>query len=99
MTLFKDIATEDIRLIILRTLEETNGYSCNESIIHDIVGRFGHAVSRDRIRTELRWLEEQGLTTLEEVADVYIATITERGADVATGRANTPGVKRPRPRN
>jgi repressor of nif and glnA expression len=96
---FKDVATEDIRLIILRTLEETNGYSCNESIIHVIVGKFGHSISRDRVKTELRWLEEQGLLSLEEVAGIYVATINQRGIDVATGCATIPGVKRPSPRS
>lgn len=95
---FKDVVTEDIRLVILRTLGETNGYSCNESILHVIVGKFGHAVSRDRIKTELRWLEEQGLVTLGDVAGIYIATVTQRGIDAATGCATVPGVKRPAPR-
>lgn len=95
---FKDVQTQDIRIIILRTLAESAGYSCNESIINEIVCTFGHCVSRDRIKTELRWLEEQALVSLKEVLDIIVATITERGADVAQGRAEVPGVKKPRPR-
>lgn len=95
---FKDLLTQDIRLVILRTLAETNGYSCNESIIHAILAKFGHTVSRDQVKTQLSWLKEQGLLDLEEVVDVYVATISQRGVDVATGAATVPGVKRPHPR-
>ena len=95
---FSDLVTEDIRLVILRTLAETNGYSCNESIIHSILAKFGHKCSRDQVKTQLAWLREQGLVTLDEVVDIYVATITDRGIDVASGCATVPGVKRPRPR-
>jgi hypothetical protein len=50
------------------------------------------------IRTQLFWLQEQCLVALEDVAGIYVATITQRGADVATGSATVPGVKRPGPR-
>lgn len=95
---FTDIVTQDIRLVILRTLAETNGYSCNESIIHAILAKFGHRVSRDQVKVQLAWLHEQGLVTLETVVDIYVATITGRGADVACGLATVPGIKRPHPR-
>jgi len=95
---FKDLMTEDIRLVILRTLAETNGYSCNESIIHSILAKFGHKCSRDQVKVQLAWLQEQGLVSLDEVADIYVATITGRGVDVASGLATVPGVKRPHPR-
>ncbi|MBT0666347.1 ArsR family transcriptional regulator [Geobacter pelophilus] len=95
---FSDLVTQDIRLVILRTLAETNGYSCNESIIHAILAKFGHKVSRDQVKNQLAWLEEQGLVTLETVVDIYVATITGRGVDIADGSATVPGVKRPHPR-
>jgi hypothetical protein len=95
---FSDLLTTDIRLVILRALEQDLGYSHNESIIHSVVERFGHKCSRDVIRTQLCWLREQGLVTIEDVAGYMVATITLRGADVACGRATVPGVKRPNPR-
>jgi len=87
----------NIRLILLRSMEEAPGYSLNESILHTVVGRFGHNVSRDVIKTELSWLREQGLISTEEVVGYYVATLTTRGADVATGRSSVPGVERPSP--
>lgn len=95
---FSELITADIRLVILRALEQDLGYSHNESIIHSVVERFGHKCSRDFVRTQLGWLREQGLVTIEDVAGYMVATISMRGADVARGRATVPGVKRPSPR-
>jgi DNA-binding GntR family transcriptional regulator len=89
----------NIRIILLRAMEEAPGYKLNESILHTVVGKFGHNVSRDVIKTELSWLKEQGLITMEEVVGYYVATLTQRGADIATGRSNNPGVERPSPRS
>ena len=60
---------------------------------------FGHRLSRDKVRTQLSWLQEQGLVTLVDRAGCQIATLTTRGLDVATGNTTVPGVKRPRPRD
>lgn len=73
---FADLLTADIRLVILRSLAEDLGYSHNESILHSILERFGHTCSRDQVRTQLAWLQEQGLVTLDIVADIYVATVT-----------------------
>lgn len=96
---FSHILKEDQRLVILRALEQDLGYSHNESIIHNVLAEFGHTCSRDCVRTHLAWLQEQGLLTIKDVAGYMVATITERGADVACGRAVVPGIKRPSPRS
>lgn len=96
--MYADLMNEDERLVILRALEQDLGYSHNESILHSVLERFGHKCSRDKVKTHLTWLQEQGLLTLETVGNIYVATITQRGADVATGRAMVPGVRRPSPR-
>jgi len=43
--------------------------------------------SRDQVRGDLSWLQEQGFARLKE----DIAQLTERGADVALRRAPWPG--------
>jgi len=96
---FADLMNEDERIVILRALaEDTGGYSANESIIHSILVEFAHHVSRDKVRTQFSWLQEQGLVTLKDTAGCQIATLTSRGLDVAAGLVTVPGVKRPRPR-
>lgn len=97
MTAFGDLVDEDRRLVMLRCLKEDPGYSLNESVLQAMLEALGHNVSRDRVRTDLGWLREQGLVTVQEVVSVQVATITDRGIDVATGKAVVPGVKRPRP--
>ncbi len=95
---FADLLTSDLRLVILRLLSEDQGYALNDSVLRSALASFGHTVSRDRVRTELRWLEEQGLVANREVASVLVANLTGRGADVASGAARVDGVKRPGPR-
>lgn len=95
---FKELITQDQRLVVLRVLSEA-GYDANESIISDGLDLYGHDISRDLVRTHLNWLEEQGLLTIERLKDGYmVASITQRGLDVAQGRVAVEGVKRPRPK-
>lgn len=96
---FEDLLVASIRLTILKALEQDCGFSHNESILHSIVVEFGHKCGRDKIRTELAWLKEQGLVTLKDVSGLFVATITDRGVDAATGNVTVPGVQRPRPGN
>lgn len=94
---FAELIASDIRLVILRALAQDAGYSHNELILAEILGMFGHKVSRDRVRTELAWLAEQGLVSVEDVAGLKVARLTDRGLDVSCGAADCPGVKHPRP--
>lgn len=89
---------EHLRLTILRLLEEDTNYTMNDSMITDLAAEFGFSPSRDRVRTELAWLREQGLIQYENGSAIIIAQLTERGADVAKGRTTVPGIKRPSPR-
>ena len=93
---FSTHLTEDRRLVVLRVLAESAGYTANEYILQQMLEQFGHVVSIDRVRTDLAWLQEQQMLTISDVADVQIARITARGQDVAAGRTVAPGIKRPR---
>ncbi len=93
---YGDILQADVRLVILRTLAELPANRGNSSVLCSILdSRYGHAVTRDKIKTELRWLEEQGLVEIDDAGSVLVATLRERGADVAAGRARVDGIKRP----
>jgi hypothetical protein len=96
---FAERIIQDRRLVILRLLERTPGYSANESLLDLALEDFGHRTSRDQVRTDLGWLAEQELVTTEEIAGVMIAIATRRGLDVARGKAIVPGVRRPAPRS
>lgn len=86
------------RLAILRFLAAAPSYSGNESLLTDAVNSVGVVVTRDQVKTAIGWLAEQGLVTVEELHGLTIAKATQRGIEVAEGRAIVAGVKRPSPR-
>jgi len=94
---YPELIAADRRLVILRILAESSGYTCNEFLLISLLESFGHVLSHDALRTDLAWLAEQSLVTTQIVAEVTITKLTQRGADVAAGRAHVPGVKRPEP--
>ncbi|MCS4503881.1 hypothetical protein NYO91_07295 [Arhodomonas aquaeolei] len=94
---YAQLVTEDRRLVLLKLLAESEGYTANEHLLATALPGFGHSVSHDRVRTDLDWLAEQGLVTVERPGEVHVATLTTRGSDVAFGRARIAGVKRPAP--
>lgn len=95
---FKQIQDEDQRYVILRVLSEDTDYTVNEAVLQRALKAVGHAISQDRLRGHLAWLEEQSLVTIETVGTgMQLATLTTRGLDVAEKRATVPGVARPLP--
>ena len=94
---YRDALDADRRLVILQLLEKSTGYTANEYTIYAALPGFGHEASMDRVRTDLAWLDEQGLVALDAPGGVHLAKLTQRGLDVATGRATVDGVKRPGP--
>lgn len=97
MTDYKDIVKQDQRLAILQVLEQDPDFSHNDRVLQRAMQAIGHGMSSDCIHTELHWLSEQGLVSLQTTADMLIAKLTKRGEDVAHGHARVPGVARPRP--
>ena len=88
-----------LRLTLLRLLAEQPGYKSNSSVLTQAAdATAGFTATRDQVKTELAWLGEQGLITTSEVIEgLVVATLSERGGDVASGRAIVPGVQRPNP--
>lgn len=97
MSTYEETVREHLRVTLLRLLEEQPDYRLNESLLADLSEHYGFTPSRDRIRTELNWLDEQCLIGIEREG-IWVAVLTQRGCDVARGRVTVPGVKRPTPR-
>ena len=97
MTDFAQTLTEDLRLTVLQLLSEADGYDLNSAIIKRALADFGHRISEDKLHTELHWLAEQGLVDLSSAGSLIVTKLTPRGADVASGAARAPGVRRPDP--
>lgn len=96
---FNEHLAQDRRLVILRFLAKAPGYELNASVLQSACDSVGHNVSRAVILADIEWLKEGGLVTAEDVHSIKVATATNRGLDVASGRATHPGVKRPAPKD
>ena len=94
---YSDYVNRDLRLVLLKSLVQHKAFSANETILQMEAEAFGHARSRDAIRTELRFLEEAGAVFIKEVGSVLVATLTLRGKEHCDGRAVIDGVNQPSP--
>lgn len=95
MNTYTDYLRHDIRLVLLRLLADMPGYRANSSVLNTALDHYGHSASRDQTKTELHWLAEQHAITLTDIGPILVATLTERGQDIAAGRARVPGIQRP----
>ncbi len=85
---------ESRRLVILQMLQSVPSCEANEGDIAITLRDFHLGCSLDQVRIELAWLCDARLITIEELADLQIAKITQRGTETALGTIITPGVKR-----
>lgn len=93
-----DAVAADIRLRILQLLSQAPEYTQPEAAVSDALGaRYGHRLASDRLAIETAWLDDAGFLARFPVGATAILTLSARGLDVATGRAQVPGVARPRP--
>lgn len=80
---------------ILAALLASRDYSCNEGLLRTLLRSQGYLVSGSLLRADLTWLADQKLLRLREIGEVTIATLIERGRDVAEGAEQIEGVERP----
>ena len=70
----------------------------NEALLQAALAEFGHRSDRaDQVLADLAWLRDVQVLTTSQLSALTLATITQRGVDVAHGRAAVPGIKKPRP--
>lgn len=99
MSEFSDIYAGHVRLATLRLLDSQPTYSANDSVLVTAVQALGLSCTRDQMRAHLSWLREVGTVTLLQPMDgVIVATLTERGGDIAHARSTIPGIQRPAPK-
>lgn len=93
MTYAEEI-TASRRLAILLALYFAPGYTLNRAVLRYQVERTGYITSVDKLVSEIAWLAEMELV---ESLELDVVRLTARGEDVALGRSQTPGVRRPSP--
>lgn len=95
---FAEVVIHDARLRLLQLLAAKPAYTGNEVALQsELASKYGHALARDRVRTELTWLEDQGLLVLQRPGGIMLATLSSAGLEVSCGIGRNPGVAAPRP--
>lgn len=84
------------RLALLQGLQHSAQYTANASLLRRYAESLGFTCSAAQVETDIAWLGEQGLVD-RKAGTHTVATLKQRGLDVATGAAVTPGVARPEP--
>ena len=89
----------DQRLALLQALVACNN-DANQNILQTCLAQYGHNISMDLVRNHMLWLEEQGLVRINRLDTdrLFVATIIQRGLDVANGVSVVDGVKKPNPK-
>lgn len=95
---YESMQRADVRLRVLQVLASVPGYQAHDGLVRSqLSARFAHALSQDALRSELAWLNEQGLVKYQQTGDVVLSLLTQRGHDCSAGVAQIPGVARPGP--
>lgn len=93
---FENQLKEEMRLVLLRLLNELPSYRGNSSTLHNGLNHWGLSFSRDQVKTELHWLKEQGCVEfILDTPEVIVVKLIERGQDVVENRTRIHGIKRP----
>lgn len=91
---YADNITAARRLAILLALYFAPGYTLNRAALRSQVEQTGYITSADKLAAEIAWLAEMELV---EQIELDVVRLTARGEDVALGKSQTPGVRRPSP--
>lgn len=94
---FAEHRREARRLAVLKVLAQMPAYEAGQHLIYQALPAEGVPSSADEVAADLDWLAEVGLVSVQRIDAVRLARITQRGLDVAAGRAHATGVARPMP--
>ena len=94
MSTYQQHIIEHQRRAILDQLEAENDYTSNTALLRQILKQLGHTLGSDKMQTEAKWLEEQGLVELNAFGGITVLKLTQRGLDVAEGASSIPGIAR-----
>lgn len=71
---------------ILRALHKVPGMGLNHLVLDDYLALICLACSRDELTAALHLLKEKGAVVLSERQGIVLIELTERGAELATGK-------------
>ena len=83
---------------VLVALRDSRAYEANDRILVDWLRLVGIPTTQAEFLADAKWLSEAGLIALRSACEYQVATLTERGLEVARGQATHSGVLRRVPR-
>lgn len=90
---FREKLNASSRRSILSFLAYDADYKLNDKQLRECFDGIGESVTADSLHNHLRWLEEQGFVSLDKVSIFTIVALTDRGLDIALGKARAEGVR------
>lgn len=96
---FKPTQDAAIRLAVLQLLAGQPMGHANDAALYEAVNALALPCPREQLRAHLFWLGAQNLISVFDMrtsTGLVVATLTERGGDVAAGRMVVAGVDRPK---
>ena len=92
MNAFATLRLETMRRTALVALSLSPDYSATLTTLRKALSCAGFEPSADVLRTQVAWLAEQGALDFAEDGPNLTLSLTERGEDIAAGRAAVPGI-------
>ena len=83
------------RVIVLQALEQDRDHEMSVQMIQAALDYVGQDMGSVAVGSLIDWLRDADLVSVRAVDDVRLVRLTERGKDVAQGRASASGVARP----
>lgn len=82
------------RGVLLAILHQSGAQGAGLSVLTSVAQQAGYRASYEVIEADLTMLSDIGLVTLRTIGTVQLASITQRGSDVATGQQTLPNIER-----
>lgn len=92
--MYGDALAADARLKILQLLRRAGEQPLNHEVVRLALETMSIRMTNEQVRNEFAWLAEMGTVTVMPVAHLTVASLTERGDDVARGLSVIAGITR-----
>lgn len=94
---FQQLKSEHQALAMLRVLQREPSYKLNDQILLGWLRKLALVLTRDEFDASIDQLMRLALIKTDMIDGITVIELTEKGCDVALGRAISEGVLRPSP--
>lgn len=82
------------RGVLLAILHQSGAQGASVHVLASVTRNAGYTASHEVIEADLAALSDLGLISTRKVGSITMATIEQRGIDVATGQTRVPNIER-----